>query len=327
VIRYTGHTLPLLVEPSRGAPGLAPDAPDAPDAPAAGELRQLVQLRRDELLEQLHRHGALLFRGFAIEDVHAFEQVVRGFAPSLRNYQGGDSPRDAVTDKIYTSTSYPASLPIPLHNEMSYTRAYPSLIAFYCHTPPASEGETPLADCRRILDSLSAETRARFQSKKLCYLQNLPDGAGLGKSWQATFETEDRHEVEAILRARGAEHRWKPDGSLRISEVIDPIVVHPTTGEAVFFSQAHLWHASSLDPRTRRALTRLVAEEDLYHHCTFGDGTPLGEDDLLEVRRATAAATVAFPWQRHDLLLVDNVLVAHGRNRFSGERRILVAMA
>ena len=48
---------------------------------------------------------------------------------------------------------------------------------------------------------------------------------------------------------------------------------------------------------------------------------------LDEIRGIYGQVTVAFPWQKGDLLLVDNLLVAHGRNPFSGPRRILVAMA
>jgi alpha-ketoglutarate-dependent taurine dioxygenase len=38
-------------------------------------------------------------------------------------------------------------------------------------------------------------------------------------------------------------------------------------------------------------------------------------------------AAVCFAWQKGDLLMVDNMLVAHGRAPFTGPRRILVAMA
>ena len=39
-----------------------------------------------------------------------------------------------------------------------------------------------------------------------------------------------------------------------------------------------------------------------------------------------AQATV-FPWRAGDVVMLDNVLVSHGRMPFSGQRKILLAMA
>lgn len=310
-----GLTFPIVFEPT-----------DASRAHSHRDVVEFLRERKHELVAELHRHGALLFRAFSIAGARDFQEVVRVFAPNLLNYEGGDSPRMAVTDKVYTSTSYPSSLPISLHNEMSYTRDHPALVAFYCEIAPEVDGETPLADCRQVLSSLAPELVDRFKQKRIRYVQNLHAGAGLGRSWRDTFETDDRAQVETTLRKRGAEFHWKRDGSLRVSEVIDPIVTHPPSGTPVFFSQAHLWHVSTLDARTREALAKLVDEDDLYHSCTFGDGSPIGEDDLRETRRALDAAAIKFAWRKRDVLLVDNVLVAHGRRQFMGERRVLVAM-
>jgi hypothetical protein len=35
---------------------------------------------------------------------------------------------------------------------------------------------------------------------------------------------------------------------------------------------------------------------------------------------------VSFPWQRGDILMLDNILAAHGRAPYEGPRKILVGM-
>jgi len=36
--------------------------------------------------------------------------------------------------------------------------------------------------------------------------------------------------------------------------------------------------------------------------------------------------SVSFPWRQGDILMLDNMLVAHARNPFEGARKIVVAM-
>ena len=45
-----------------------------------------------------------------------------------------------------------------------------------------------------------------------------------------------------------------------------------------------------------------------------------------ELRKAYRQETVAFPWETGDVLMLDNMLVAHGRESYSGPRKILAAM-
>jgi alpha-ketoglutarate-dependent taurine dioxygenase len=200
------------------------------------------------------------------------------------------------------------------------------MIFFFCELPPSVGGETPLADCRELYHAIPKDTLKRFAERKIKYIQNLHSGTGIGKSWQETFELENKADVEALLNRRGCEFRWKTDGGIRVSEIVDPIVKHPMTGEHLFFAQAHQWHVTGLDPATREALLSLVKEEDLYHTCCYGDDTPFDSDDLEAIRTAFDRVTVRFSWRRGDFLIVDNLLVAHGRAPFKGERRILVAM-
>jgi alpha-ketoglutarate-dependent taurine dioxygenase len=69
-----------------------------------------------------------------------------------------------------------------------------------------------------------------------------------------------------------------------------------------------------------------MGPDDFPHDCTWGDGTPISDDDVGEMRRCVAGCTTSFPWRRGDVLLIDNVLVAHGRRPFRGPRRILVSL-
>ena len=75
------------------------------------------------------------------------------------------------------------------------------------------------------------------------------------------------------------------------------------------------------------SLLSLMKEEELPRNAFYGDGSRLETSVLDEIRAVYRAAAVAFPWQRGDILMVDNVLAAHGRMPFEGERKIVVAMS
>jgi Taurine catabolism dioxygenase TauD, TfdA family len=62
-------------------------------------------------------------------------------------------------------------------------------------------------------------------------------------------------------------------------------------------------------------------------HVIFGIGELIPEAYVDSIGETIDAATVKFPWEKGDLLLIDNLAVAHGRQPFRGQRKILAAMA
>jgi alpha-ketoglutarate-dependent taurine dioxygenase len=48
---------------------------------------------------------------------------------------------------------------------------------------------------------------------------------------------------------------------------------------------------------------------------------------VIQVRDRGLESAVDVGWNAGDLLLIDNVLVGHGRRPFVGDRRVLVAMS
>jgi alpha-ketoglutarate-dependent taurine dioxygenase len=305
-----GQPLPLVVEPLMSELDLN------------GWVRNNLDLVERKLLE----HGAILFRGFGVSGVEGFEAFARVVAPQLANYVEGSSPRIMLGEKVYTSTEYPPEYFVSLHNELSYAHRWPGKLLFFCAVEPRDGGETPIADSREVLARLSPGLRERFTRKGVKYVRNLHGDRGAGLSWQTVFETTDPARVEDYCREGGIELAWKDDGGLWTSQVRHAVATHPRTGEQVWFNQVDQWHPSNLGEEVARALKATTREEDLPINAYHGDGSPLSPEDLEEVRQAYRDVMVTFPWREGDVLVVDNMLVAHGRMPFSGPRRVMVAM-
>jgi alpha-ketoglutarate-dependent taurine dioxygenase len=143
--------------------------------------------------------------------------------------------------------------------------------------------------------------------------------------WQKSFQTDDRAEVERICHERGIECDWLAGDVLRTSQACQGTLRHPATGERFFFNQAHLFHVSALGGATA-AMLRQFGLDRLPRHAFFGDGGEIPTADLEAVRKAFQAEAIAFPWQAGDVILADNLQVAHGRRPFRGQRKVVVAL-
>lgn len=312
------QNLPLLIE--------FKEAASSP--PGSDSLLRLWSSCRAWLNNQLLDHGALLFRGFGIVRQEFFQSIINGMEESTFQYIAGNSPRVKLGDGIYSSTEYPAQYFISLHNELSYTPNWPQRIFFCCVVEPGEGGETPLVSSRMLLQSLPQDLVAEFQRKKIKYIRNLHGGKGLGKSWQESFETQDKSILEQHAAASGMTVRWNPNGSVTLTSIGQATASHPLTGEEVWFNQADQFHPSTLPPAIYKSLISIYrSEEFLPQNATFGDGTLIPPEYLETIRQATQRHIVSTPWRQGDLLILDNMLVAHGRMPFKGPRKILVSMS
>jgi amino acid adenylation domain-containing protein len=288
------------------------------------ELAAWVGAHRAYLCENLQRASALLFRGFRIDAVEQFQAITRSFSTQLIEYAERSSPRTKIGDGVYTSTDHPADQPILLHNEQSYTLNWPRKIWFFCLQPSPQGGRTPIADSRKILKRLRPKTVNKFIERQVMYVRNYGDGLGL--PWTEAFQTEDRSAVEEHCRGAGIDFEWKGNARLRTRQVRPAVRNHPETGELVWFNHALFFHISSLPPTVRSAITAGVPEQDLPFNTYYGDGSPIEPSVLEEIHEAYDRETLKFDWQKADVLLLDNMLAAHGREPFSGSRKILVAL-
>lgn len=304
--------------------------PDPEDGTAAGPqgLVAWYQEHEGEIDAWLRSHGAVLFRGFGVSTPGSFARVTRAVTDALKECSEENVPRTKLTAGVYTSTEYPAEYFLSMHSEYSYSHNWPRRLFFGCITAAAEGGETPIADNRAVMRALDPEVVRQFKEKGVTYIRNLHAGTGFGLSWQTAFQTEDRSAVEEYCRRSQIELEWKPDGGVRLRQTLPGIIAHPETGEEIWFNQAPQFHPSDYPQEIYESL--LAASnggEDLPQNVCFGDGSPIDVDVLQHVRDSMRAQAVLFPWQEGDLLLLDNVLVSHGRAPFKGARKILVSMA
>ena len=278
---------------------------------------------REWIESRLREHGALLFRNFGVASVGEFERFAATQCPELFG-EYGDLPRDEVSGKVYASTPYPADQAILFHNESAHMHRWPMKIFFSCVIAAESGGETPIVDCRRVFALLPDSMRTRFAERGLTYVRNYVEG--LDVPWESFFQTSDRSAVERYCRESGIEFEWQGESGLQTRQRAPAVVRHPQTGEMAFFNQIQLHHPAALLPAVRESLVALLGGASLPRNVLYGDGSPIEDEVVQEIQALYERIAVRFPWQPGDILMVNNMLVAHSRAPFAGPRKVVVAM-
>jgi amino acid adenylation domain-containing protein len=282
-----------------------------------------VNNEKQFLESQLLKHGAILFRNCQLNSLTDFEKLAQNICPNLfSNY--GDLPRTGVSDKVYGSTPYPADKTILFHNESSHLNCYPQKIWFFCVQPAREGGETPIVDCRQVYQLLDSKVREKLEQKQLMYVRNYIEG--LDVSWQNFFHTEDKTVVEDRCHKSEMDFEWLPNNGLRTRKIRTAIAEHSITKEKTFFNQIQLHHISYLDSHVRESLLSVFGEENLPRNVYYGDNSPLEREDVEAINTAYQQAKISFSWQQGDVLMLDNLLTAHSRNPYKGDRKVVVAM-
>lgn len=292
-----------------------------------------VGLRLDEWIarhqgrvhEELLRNGAVLFRGFHVDGPAGFGAAAGAVSPHLLGYLERAAPRTEVSSKVFTSTEFASDQWIPFHHEMSYSHNWPIRLYFYCELPAAEGGLTPLASERTVFPQVPTEVRSRFERYGVRYVRNY--GPHIDLPWQDAFQSNERADVESYCRKAGMEFAWIGGDVLRTTAIRQAVARHPDTGETVWFNHAHLFHLSNVPSDISAMLVDEYGIEGVPRNAYYGDGEAIQDEVMELIRSLYRESAVSFPWERGDVLVVDNFLATHARQPFKGERRILVAMS
>jgi alpha-ketoglutarate-dependent taurine dioxygenase len=303
-----GQALPLVIQPTISGVNLASWAAN----------------NQEYLRKELAAHGGILFHNFSVDSPAKFEEFARAISTELFD-EYGDLPRENRGAKVYGSTPYPSDKSILFHNESSHMYRWPMKIWFYCVKAAEKGGATPILDCRQAYEMLDRSIIKRMTEKKLLYVRNFIDG--LDVNWRQFFQTSDKEQVEQYCRKMSIDFEWKGENHLTTRQLCPAVVRHPFTGDLLFFNQVQLHHIRCLDPAVRESMLSMFRQEDLPRNVYYGDGTPIEDAVMDEISNLYEQIAVRFQWHAGDIVMLDNMRVAHARDPFEGTRKILVAMA
>src|SRR6266511_5183293 len=291
---------------------------------ATDEAPRWAAEHRDALRAAVTEHGSLLVRGLGLRDVAETEAVFRGLS-SLMTEKEPFAARRSYSHGVYSSSKWPANQPMCMHHELSYRLEFPGLMLFACLVAPTDQGATPVADSPTVLRALPTELIERFEREGWLLIRNYNDE--IGASVAEAFGTDDRREVESYCRANAIKFEWQADGAPRTWQRRSAVVHHPRTGQRCWFNQIAFLSEWTMAPELREYLVDIYGADGLPFNTRFGNGDAIGAEVVQVINEVYEANTAREQWQAGDLMLVDNVRTAHGRERFEGPREVVVAMA
>lgn len=284
-----------------------------------------VQENKPFINKFIAQNGALLIRGLKFPGSNIFGKVLEClFDGPLLEYVYRSTPRTQMRGRVYTATEYPANEVIPQHNENAYSDSWPNRIGFLCLIPAESGGATPISDSREIYNKLTPAVREKFEKLGVMYVRNYCD---LDLPWSEVFQTDNRSDVEQYCLRHGMTFEWLDNNGLRTKQVNPAVINHPVSGEKVWFNQAHLFSVHNLQDAVKETLMASLGEDMLPRNTFYGDGTPIEESVIKDICALYDSTKIRFDWQKNDLLLLDNVLFTHGRESYSGPRKVITGMA
>ena len=275
---------------------------------------------------KLEEHGAIIFKDLPVKTAEDFDQFVSTFNYETFTYE--ESLSNAVrinkTDKVFTANEAPREVEIFLHHEMAQTPTYPKNIFFFCKSASETGGETPLCRSDQLYEALLREDKTlveSFEKFGVIYNSIMSSGdeliSGQGRSWQKTLGVSSKNDAEEKLSKLGYCWNWIEDDNLSVTTKTLQATKELGNGQKSFFNQVI---AASLGWKKN--------SENQIAPVRFGNGEEIKESYIELISDLAQSLTLLRSWQDHDILLIDNYRVMHGRKPFAGNknREVLVSL-
>lgn len=289
---------------------------------SAVPLTHSVKSHKPFLESLLLQSGALLFRGFPLTTASHFNDVVEAFGYGELPYVGGAAPRTNVIGRVFTANESPPDQKIPFHHEMAQVPEFPSKLFFFCEVEPAKGGETPIVLSHIVYERMREKYPdfvEKLEKHGLLYTRVLGDddnpSSPIGRGWKSTFLTSDKTLAQQRASKLGMKLEWLDDGVKTVMGPIPGVKYDERRKRKIWFNSMVAAYTGWEDERN-----------DPVKAVTFGNGEPLPSQVVYDCLHILEEESVAIPWQKGDVLLIDNWAVLHSRRSFDPPRRVLASL-
>ncbi|KAK5065016.1 hypothetical protein LTR84_000851 [Exophiala bonariae] len=335
--RYKLDSLPLELAPAKDLT-LDRKISAASRLAANGTIRDL-----------LTNHGAVHFKGLGLKSAEEFSRFAQSFGWRPHEDIGNPVRRTVLAYNVATANEGPNTQPVYPHNEFGLSPHYPAYVFFYCLSAPETGGETPVNNSITLYDKLKQqvpdfikvveEKGVRYQ----LFYRNRPrsdissPGTSLLQSYGINVLDSDDTETarskieDEIRRLPTATWQWEnqsPDnklGDLRVFQRLPAVRRHEQTGKQAFFNNVisrylNAKTAGTLDP------PYLNKDGDYQPPALYADDTPIPHEYLEAAVQIVNDTRSLVLWNTGDVLLIDNHAVQHGREPWTGDRKLLASL-
>lgn len=324
-----GSVIPLALRPStrNGACDIDLD-----------KVVKTIKSERGNLINQLSRHGVLLFRGLPIHSAEDFSVFAHAFGFKPHEIIGIVVDRKQLAPNVAPANEAPKEVLIYNHNESPQVPHAPEYVFFYCHRAPTKNGgETPISSSLELFQRAQQEvpefitelaekgilSRITYKAER-----QYTGGSTLREAFGKQIQDDDdaatrKQKIEAQIAryARGKHTTWEwtdNDTTLILTHRLPAVRTQPGTNlPTLFTGLAAYYKSAQVNTGARRNVTQQL----------FGDGSPIPEKYMAHVARITDEIRVLHRWQHGDVLLFDNVIAQHGREPWEGDQADRVVLA
>ena len=317
-------------------------------------LQEWIKENHQFVQDKIASHGGILFRGFSLKTATDFENIALSIDVNLTDKHIFDGAVCTKRTKFVSDVASPAIkkmlTPLSLHNEDSFVAETPKKIMFCSLSSAPWGGESLIADCRKVYQSLPQRVQNKYRNQKLVSTLILEDrlflaNSQIPKNTQCITEFAKSHGAETVKRIS--------DNMTEFSFTVPAVITSEPYEETVWFNTLHqavfynncidIWMAYKLlggiSNRIKALFlifSSLLKDVTNYiksgrnplkmHDCTLQNGEKITACDRIQMGLAFWKNTAILPLKDGEFFVLDNRLTAHGRMPYKGKRVMVSAM-